>query len=116
MVCNTCIMCSKGYFSPKQQSTIGAFFLTKKIQLPDGTNCKMQLWDTAGQERFRAMAPVRYIYVYIYKRYFIYLMVISFLFCCLVYDDLHVLLMKCICGAVCGADVLSKCSCGYRVL
>jgi GTPase SAR1 family protein len=48
----------QGYFLPKQQSTIGAFFLTKRIQLPDSTVCKMQLWDTAGQERFRAMAPV----------------------------------------------------------
>lgn len=49
----------EGYFAPKQQSTIGAFFLTKKFSLPNGTLCKMQLWDTAGQERFRAMAPVR---------------------------------------------------------
>lgn len=50
----------EGYFAPKQQSTIGAFFLTKKMVLADGTNCKMQLWDTAGQERFRAMAPMYY--------------------------------------------------------
>ena len=49
----------EGYFAPKQQSTIGAFFLTKKFSLPNGVMCKMQLWDTAGQERFRAMAPVR---------------------------------------------------------
>jgi len=50
----------EGYFAPKQQSTIGAFFLTKKVTLPDGSICKMQLWDTAGQERFRAMAPMYY--------------------------------------------------------
>jgi Ras-related protein Rab-21 len=49
---------SQGYYSAKQQSTIGAFFLTKKIVLSDDSICKMQLWDTAGQERFRAMAPV----------------------------------------------------------
>jgi hypothetical protein len=48
----------EGYFAPKQQSTIGAFFLAKTFTLPNGAQCKMQLWDTAGQERFRAMAPV----------------------------------------------------------
>jgi GTPase SAR1 family protein len=37
---------SQGYFSPKQQSTIGAFFLTKKVTLASGAQCKMQLWDT----------------------------------------------------------------------
>ena len=50
----------EGFFSPKQQSTIGAFFLTKKVTLSDGFTLKMQLWDTAGQERFRAMAPMYY--------------------------------------------------------
>eukprot|EP00903_Cladosiphon_okamuranus_P011941 g11215.t1 len=50
----------EGYFAPKQQSTIGAFFLTKQITATDGTICKMQIWDTAGQERFRAMAPLYY--------------------------------------------------------
>ncbi|CAM9221804.1 unnamed protein product [Choristocarpus tenellus] len=50
----------EGYFAPKQQSTIGAFFLTKKITATNGTVCKMQIWDTAGQERFRAMAPMYY--------------------------------------------------------
>lgn len=50
----------EGFFSPKQQSTIGAFFLTKKVTLSDGYTLKMQLWDTAGQERFRAMAPMYY--------------------------------------------------------
>lgn len=48
----------EGLYSPKQQSTIGAFFLTKKVTLSSGNTFKMQLWDTAGQERFRAMAPV----------------------------------------------------------
>jgi small GTP-binding protein len=50
----------EGYFIAKQQSTIGAFFLTKMITATNGTKCKMQLWDTAGQERFRAMAPMYY--------------------------------------------------------
>ena len=48
----------EGYFAPKQQSTIGAFFLTKKLQVDSGAVCKLQIWDTAGQERFRAMAPM----------------------------------------------------------
>lgn len=51
----------EGFFSQVQQSTVGAFFLTKKIVLADGkTTLKMQLWDTAGQERYRAMAPMYY--------------------------------------------------------
>lgn len=48
----------EGFYTSKQQSTVGAFFLTKRVVLNDGTSFKMQLWDTAGQERFRAMAPV----------------------------------------------------------
>lgn len=50
----------EGMFSIHQQSTIGAFFLTKKCTTVDGTTIKMQLWDTAGQERFRSMAPMYY--------------------------------------------------------
>jgi small GTP-binding protein len=50
----------EGHFIAKQQSTIGAFFLTKRITSSSGTVCKMQLWDTAGQERFRAMAHMYY--------------------------------------------------------
>lgn len=58
MCSNVCCVCClrlvrswQGYFAPKQQSTIGAFFLTKKLVLPDQTQCKLQIWDTAGQER-----------------------------------------------------------------
>jgi len=50
----------EGFFSPVQQSTVGAFFLAKKVALADGAVLKMQLWDTAGQERFHAMAPMYY--------------------------------------------------------
>ena len=50
----------EGHFSSKQQSTIGAFFLTKKVTFEDGSPAKMQLWDTAGQERFRSMAGMYY--------------------------------------------------------
>lgn len=49
----------EGTFSSNQESTVGAFYLQKKVEMPDGT-VKMQLWDTAGQERFRAMAPLYY--------------------------------------------------------
>ena len=50
----------EGHFSAQQQSTIGAFFLTKKVTFDDGSTGKMQLWDTAGQERFKAMAGMYY--------------------------------------------------------
>lgn len=50
----------EGLYNSRQQSTIGAFFLTKKIVTSRGENCKIQIWDTAGQERFRAMAPMYY--------------------------------------------------------
>ena len=50
----------EGLYNSRQQSTIGAFFLTKKIMTSGGDNCKIQIWDTAGQERFRAMAPMYY--------------------------------------------------------
>lgn len=50
----------EGLYNSRQQSTIGAFFLTKKIVTNAGDACKIQIWDTAGQERFRAMAPMYY--------------------------------------------------------
>jgi len=50
----------EGLYNARQQSTIGAFFLTKKINTAGGDDCKVQIWDTAGQERFRAMAPMYY--------------------------------------------------------
>jgi small GTP-binding protein len=50
----------EGQYCPSQESTIGAFYLQKKVSLKDGRAIKMQLWDTAGQERFRAMAPMYY--------------------------------------------------------
>ena len=41
----------EGVYSDAQQSTVGAFFLTKKLTLEDGQKISMQLWDTAGQVR-----------------------------------------------------------------
>ncbi len=51
----------QGYFSPNQQSTIAAFFLTKRLTFNGGKDHgKLQLWDTAGQERFKSMVPMYY--------------------------------------------------------
>ena len=42
-----------------QEPTIGASFLTKKINI-DNKEIRFELWDTAGQERYRALAPMYY--------------------------------------------------------
>lgn len=46
-------------FRPSMESTIGASFLTKNINV-DGKTFKYQIWDTAGQEKYRALAPMYY--------------------------------------------------------
>jgi len=46
-------------FHRNLQSTIGASFLVKKVQVDDCV-VRLQIWDTAGQERFRSMAPMYY--------------------------------------------------------
>ncbi|KAJ1887490.1 hypothetical protein GGF37_001698 [Kickxella alabastrina] len=46
-------------FADRTPSTIGASFVTTKIEL-DGWECRLQLWDSAGQERFRAMTQMYY--------------------------------------------------------
>mmetsp|Transcript_26134 Transcript_26134/g.52083 ORF Transcript_26134/g.52083 Transcript_26134/m.52083 type:complete len:290 (+) Transcript_26134:393-1262(+) len=51
---------AEGYYREKSASTVGAFFITKRIQTRGGITCKIQIWDTAGQEQFRAMAPMYY--------------------------------------------------------
>ena len=57
----TCIVLRyvEGTFGTDVTSTIGAFFLSKKVNI-NNNNIKLQIWDTAGQERFRAMAPMYY--------------------------------------------------------
>ncbi|RKP11193.1 ras-related protein rab-5C-like protein [Thamnocephalis sphaerospora] len=55
-------------FSPHSASTIGASFLTQRMQVfgvirrgyVDDCRVVLQIWDTAGQERFRSMAPMYY--------------------------------------------------------
>ena len=52
---------AEGYYREAGRSaTVGAFFITKRIQTSNGITCKVQIWDTAGQEQFRAMAPMYY--------------------------------------------------------
>jgi small GTP-binding protein len=46
-------------FIEKQQTTIGAVFLTKTILL-DNKTIKLEIWDTAGQERYHSLAPMCY--------------------------------------------------------
>lgn len=46
-------------FSEHTPSTIGASFVTTKIDV-EGSECRLQLWDSAGQERFRAMTQMYY--------------------------------------------------------
>merc|ERR1711991_734952 len=41
----------RGSFSDNTESTIGAAFLTRQVDLPE-VSVKLQIWDTAGQERY----------------------------------------------------------------
>ena len=50
---------AKDVFSEFQESTIGAAFLTKTMDI-DGTEIKFEIWDTAGQERYHSLAPMYY--------------------------------------------------------
>lgn len=52
---------AEGYYRENSRpATIGAFFVTKRIQSTDNVPTKIQIWDTAGAESFRAMAPMFY--------------------------------------------------------
>ena len=44
-------------FSPENQSTIGAAFVTKEVISPYGAAI-LHVWDTAGQERYRSLVPM----------------------------------------------------------
>jgi len=46
-------------FSEKQQTTIQASFLAKRLSLGE-TTVNLAIWDTAGQERFHALGPIYY--------------------------------------------------------
>lgn len=50
----------EGSYKPlARSSTVGAFFLTKRLTVNNIT-CKMLLWDTAGQEQFQKLAVTYY--------------------------------------------------------
>lgn len=52
---------AEGYYRDEGRSaTVGAFFITKRLQTSNGITCKVQIWDTAGQAQFRKMAPMYY--------------------------------------------------------
>ena len=47
---------AEGYYrQAPRAATVGAFFITKRIQTSGGITCKVQIWDTAGQERFKSV-------------------------------------------------------------
>jgi small GTP-binding protein len=51
----------EGYYKDGgTSSTVGAFFLTKRITLHQTTSCKLLLWDTAGQAQFQKLAKTYY--------------------------------------------------------
>lgn len=43
-----------------RSSTVGAFFLTKRLTVQQRMTCKLLLWDTAGQEQFQKLAVTYY--------------------------------------------------------
>ncbi|KKA28250.1 hypothetical protein TD95_002427 [Thielaviopsis punctulata] len=50
----------KGQFDSFRESTIGAAFLTQKVETKDKNIVKFEIWDTAGQERYKSLAPMYY--------------------------------------------------------
>jgi small GTP-binding protein len=58
----TCLVLrfAEGYYREEgRSSTIGAFFLTKRLTV-NSITCKMLLWDTAGKEQFHKLAQTYY--------------------------------------------------------
>lgn len=52
---------AEGYYRENSRpATVGAFFVTKRIQSTDNVPTQIHIWDTAGADNFRAMAPMFY--------------------------------------------------------
>lgn len=49
----------RGEYNDKQQSTIQASYLDKRVTVGPNT-AQLSIWDTAGQERFHALGPIYY--------------------------------------------------------
>jgi Ras-related protein Rab-21 len=54
-----CLRYCQGTFTDKQESTIQASYLDKRLNVGK-RSVKLMIWDTAGQERFRALGPIYY--------------------------------------------------------
>lgn len=54
-----CLQYVKNEFSSKQESTIQATYLDKRVNVGK-QSVKLMIWDTAGQERFHALGPIYY--------------------------------------------------------
>jgi Ras-related protein Rab-21 len=54
-----CLRYCDGKFSNKQESTVQATYLDKRLNVAN-TSVKLMIWDTAGQERFHALGPIYY--------------------------------------------------------
>lgn len=47
-------------FDQFNESTIGAAFFTKKVDVSDNLTLNLEIWDTAGQERYDSLLPMYY--------------------------------------------------------
>ncbi len=48
------------HFEDVPDTTVGAAFVSKTVQLEDDSVVKFAIWDTAGQEKYRGLAPMYY--------------------------------------------------------
>ena len=49
-----------GHFNKKEDSTVGASFVSKKVTASNSKKFVLELWDTAGEERYRSLLPLYY--------------------------------------------------------
>lgn len=45
-------------FSYHSTSTIGAAFISHKVEFPDGESVNLNIWDTSGQDRYISIMPM----------------------------------------------------------